>query len=199
MRMWARAVEEASTFSSDAVREKLYTLEYDGPSGRVQMASSNYLGKPTRIATLGKKGYRITEDSNNAITPQPNWLFPGMQECSFHEIVCSPGHQYDRASDSCTACTRGTFQDGPACTPCRAGTVAALDGMRSCDPCPPGSFQDLTGQLVCNFCGLDTYSDVSGQKECKSCPSGTSNNRAGATSKNLCSCPVDTYFVCDDP
>ena len=77
VRMWLQAVEMANSFRSRNVRAALYGNAYDGPSGRVQLHESNYVSKPFRLGTINEKGtaFRITEESQHAIAPEPLWIF----------------------------------------------------------------------------------------------------------------------------
>ena len=89
----------------------MYRMQYEGPSGRVILHTSNYLGKSSRIGTPGKKGYRIAQDAEEIETPDPLWLFPDKElRCRFKEVQCADGQRFDRNTEECVFCAVGTYQ-----------------------------------------------------------------------------------------
>merc|ERR1719446_1881126 len=116
VRMWAMAAETADSFRSRNVRSALYGNAYIGPAGRVQLHESNYISKPFRLATVNEKGtaFRVTEETTEAIAPQPLWIFHFDNEntakgCRFMDREeCVSGQFFNDVTLRCEWCVPGT-------------------------------------------------------------------------------------------
>ena len=69
--VWKAAVEKASSFDVDKVREAVYGLEFDAPGGKKMMHASNqHTLKPVYIGEIKKNGqFKIIYKSDGLVSP----------------------------------------------------------------------------------------------------------------------------------
>jgi urea transport system substrate-binding protein len=69
--VWKAAVEKAGTFDVDKVRQAVYGLEFDSPSGKKRMHDNNqHTLKPVYVGEIKKDGqFKIVWDSEGLVSP----------------------------------------------------------------------------------------------------------------------------------
>ena len=69
--VWKAAVEKAGTFDVDKVRQAVYGLEFDSPSGKKRMHDNNqHTLKPVYVGEIKKDGqFKIVWDSDGLVSP----------------------------------------------------------------------------------------------------------------------------------
>jgi hypothetical protein len=58
------------------------------------------------------------------------------------------------------------------CTPCSAGSAAAVPGLAACSLCAPGTVQGRAGSSGCDACPPETAAPEAGSTACLPCPLG---------------------------
>ncbi|KAF8374256.1 clec-78, partial [Pristionchus pacificus] len=111
-------------------------------------------------------------------------------------VPCAPGTFFDAASQSCTSCAVGQYQQVAGRTQCKTCppgfttvTRGAVDESECKVSCPVGHFLDLSDSSTtqqCKPCGFAFYQPVSGSFECLSCPSGQTTLTTTAASVDEC-------------
>jgi Ca2+-binding EF-hand superfamily protein len=91
---------------------------------------------------------------------------------------CAAGSIVDLASaaTTCTPCGAGTIAavtGATLCDDCAAGTVAAAAGATSCDDCAAGTIAAAAGSSVCTACAAGTIAAAEGSTGCADCAAGT--------------------------
>lgn len=134
------------------------------------------------------------------------------------QVVCKecPAGTFSPSSttegfDSCTDCTKGTYQEAvksTSCTDAGPGYYVDTDKAIAKIPCPKGSYSDGTKDTVCTQCAVGHYQDAEAQDACeeagpgyyaeavglvdaKECPVGQFSN--GSANTECMICPPGTY------
>jgi len=167
---------------------------YD-PEADVENKLSNASFAETLSSNLGTAAVVIVDDTyvytkNPSSMPSP---LPSSQPSSLPTRLCLPGTWKDTDSNTCHACSAGTYSsvegaeschscspgtfstEGSAyCTSCGRGKVAPQNGTaNACSECPPGEYMDERGEASCKVCPSGSFASENGTHECSRCAAGT--------------------------
>jgi len=200
-----KAIEAADSVDTEAVRAKLYTVDFKSFYGPIKLEDDPTVSNTNPYGLIGVMPMRPmvttqiqfgqigvvappSEASMSVMYPAPSW-----NDKLLLNYPCPTGEEEDSSTGTCNKCQVGTYRDESllACSPCLPGSFSNSIGATACALCSNGYVAANKSSTSCVACGPGYIAAERGMATCLACPAGTYINANGAVECALC--PVGRY------